>query len=178
MEDCLGQFIDRDALALRAVQIRAFVDTFEQQHIIPSMYFTTDGLLHALLFAASIVDLSDSDYPELQIWRRMDETDTYNRVYSTSSTAVPALTRYLNVYQYIVDPPFSIQSGDVLGIYQPQMGPSRFALAYVEERGHINYIFAGERLESLNLSNTDESPFLSPLVTVEFGKQCDVCLFL
>ena len=101
----------------------------------------------------------------------MDETDTYNRVYSTNTTTVPALTGYLNVHQYIVDPPFPIQSGDVLGIYQPSEASSQLSVVYVGESGHINYIFDGERLESLNLNNADESLFLFPLVTVEFGKK-------
>ena len=42
----------------------------------------------------------------------------------------PAQTAYLNVYEYVLDPPLQVQAGDVLGIYQPSSGSSRVHLSF------------------------------------------------
>jgi len=45
---------------------------------------------------------SATQYPELQVWRNM--TGTFVKVGNTDNTE-PVQTAYLNVYEYVLDPP-------------------------------------------------------------------------
>ena len=88
-----------------------------------------------LTFAAQYRE-SATQYPELQVWRNM--TGTFEKVGNTDNTE-PVQTAYLNVYEYVLDPPLPVLAGDVLGIYQPPEDESRVHLTFLEDTGPVNW---------------------------------------
>ena len=132
---CTEGFISRERLAEEALLIGGFAYTYRQQTIIPDINFTTRGSVVRLTFAAQYRE-SATQYPELQVWRYM--SGTFVKVENTDN-AEPVQTSYLNVYEYVLDPPLPVLAGDVLGIYQPPENESRVHLTFLEDTGPINW---------------------------------------
>ena len=65
-------------------------------------------------------------------------TGTFVKVGNTSNME-PVQTAYLNVYEYVLDPPLPVLAGDVLGIYQPPEDESRVHLTFLEDTGPVNW---------------------------------------
>ena len=63
---------------------------------------------------------------------------TFVKVENTDN-AEPVQTSYLNVYEYVLDPPLPVLAGDVLGIYQPPEDESRVHLTFLEDTGPVNW---------------------------------------
>ena len=122
-------------MAEEALLIGDFAYTYSQQTIIPDINFTTSGSVVRLTFAAQYRE-SATQYPELQVWRNM--TGTFVKVGNTSNME-PVQTAYLNVYEYVLDPPLPVLAGDVLGIYQPPENESRVHLTFLEDTGPVNW---------------------------------------
>ena len=132
---CTEGFISRERLAEEALLIGDFAYTYSQQTIIPDISFTMSGSVVRLTFAAQYRE-SATQYPELQIWRNM--SGAFVKVGNTSNME-PVQTAYLNVYEYVLDPPLPVLAGDVLGIYQPPEDESRVHLTFLEDTGPVNW---------------------------------------
>ena len=107
---------------------------------------------------------------ELQVWRLTNTSsrDKYLRVYTTG--ALP-LVHVDGVYEFPVDPPLTVQAGDVLGIYQPAEAGSKVGIFYEKDTGAVT-------LYQTTFSHQNEFPdpqvivqshIHLPLVTVEVG---------
>ena len=108
---------------------------------------------------------SATQYPELQVWRETT-TGRYVKVGNTSNME-PIQTAYLNVYEYVLDPPLQVLAGDVLGIYQPPSANSRLHLLFLENSSYVNwYTDVSEPQDSFMVTSSQRN-FL-PLVTVSF----------
>ena len=74
--------------------------------------------------------------PEIQIWRNTGG-NTYTR--QASQEIRLAAGDYFSpdgVFQYNLTTPISYQSGDVLGVYQPDQSDSIVRVYYSQENGH------------------------------------------
>ena len=109
---------------------------YGQQLIIPNMTFTRSGSVVRWTFAARF-RASATQYPELQVWRE-NTTGRYVKVGSTVNME-PIQTAYLNVYEYVLDPPLQVLAGDVLGIYQPSSRNSRVHLLFFSDSNLVNW---------------------------------------
>ena len=109
-------------------------------------------------------------YPDLQIWRRTG-TNTFTKVGNTT-LRVETGNRDMT---YSPPTPLSFQTGDVLGIFQPDNGRNRLRLYFQSGAGPQNYY------ETLNRNNIVEPPsdmFVLgamsqndlPLISVEISK--------
>ena len=144
--------------------VRNFMYMYEQQLIIPNMTFTRNGSVVRWTFAARY-RASGTQYPELQVWRE-NTNGTYMKVGNTSNME-PAQTAYLNVYEYVLDPPLQVLASDVLGIRQPSSGNSRLQLLFLENSSYVNwYITAPTPLNSFMVAGSQTA--VLPLVTVSF----------
>ena len=163
--DCAEGFISRERLVEGALLIGDFAYAYSQQSVIPDINFTTSGSVTKLTFAAQY-RASATQYPELQVWRNM--TGTFVKVGNTSNTE-PIQTAYLNVYEYILDPPLPVLAGDVLGIYQPPEDESRFHLTFLEDTGPVNW-YRDSATGPLDTFVIDTQPQrnMLPLVAVTF----------
>ena len=133
--DCAQGFISREILVEEALLIGDFAYTYSQQTIIPGINFTMSGSVVRLTFAAQYRE-SATQYPELQVWRNM--TGTFVKV-GNAGNMEPVQTAYLNVYEYVLDPPLPLLAGDVLGIYQPPEDESRIHLTFLRDTGPVNW---------------------------------------
>ena len=113
--------------------VRNFMYMYERQLIIPSMTFTRNESVVRWTFATRY-RASATQYPELQVWRE-NTTGTYVKVGSTE----PVETAYLNVYEYVLDPPLQVLAGDVLGIYQPSSANSHVQLLFLWNSSYVNW---------------------------------------
>ena len=169
-ENCTEGFITREQLADEALLIGEFADTNQesQQLIIPGMTFTSSGSVVRWTFAAQY-SASATQYPELQVWRE-NITGTYVRVGSTVNMD-PIQTAYLNVYEYVLDPPLQVLAGDVLGIYQPSSRNGRVHLLFLSDSSHVNwYTEVSRPQDSFMVAGSKESSVL-PLVAVSFESE-------
>ena len=89
------------------------------------MQFRTSGILKKWTFAGTF-NFTLSDLLKFQIWRRDDSRFGYYIVNETR--AEPKPTGYLNVYEIALpeSPPVFVEDGDVVGIYLPEEGESRY----------------------------------------------------
>ena len=174
-ESCIEGFITRERLADEALLIGDFADINQdnQQLIIPNMTFTSSGSVVRWTFAARYSP-SATQYPELQVWRE-NTTGTYVKVGNTSNME-PNQTAYLNVYEYVLDPPLQVLVGDVLGIYQPSSGNSRIQLLFLSDSKHVNwYIEVSEPQDTFMVAASEEDNAL-PLVAVSFEPESELYL--
>ena len=129
-------FTDRNNLDLRSLH-----DSSSHQFIVPAMNFSTlsSGILKKWTFAGTF-NFALSDLLKFQIWRRDDSRFGYYIVNETR--AEPKPTGYLNVYEIALpeSPPVFVEDGDVVGIYLPEEGESRYSLAYVAGRGGYRFM--------------------------------------
>ena len=176
-ESCTEGFITREQLADAAFLIGDFADPNQdnQQLIIPNMTFTRSGSVVRWTFAARY-NASATQYPELQVWRE-NTTGTYVKVESVGNME-PAQTAYLNVYEYVLDPPLQVLVGDVLGIYQPSFENSRVQLLFLSDSNHVNwYNFSPRPRNSFMVAGSPINNVL-PLVTVSFEPEGELYLYI
>ena len=80
----------------------------------------------------------------------------------------PNQTAYLNVYEYVLDPPLQVLAGDVLGIYQTSYRNSRVQLVFMSDSNHVNwYTEVSRPQDSFMITNSLINNVL-PLVAVSF----------
>ena len=138
---------------------------YGHQLIIPSMTFTRSGSLVSWTFAAQY-NASATQYPELQVWRE-NTTGRYVKVGSTVNME-PIQTAYLNVYEYVLDPPLQVLPGDVLGIYQPYSRNSRLHLLFLLDSKHVNWYTEASRPGKSFIISDSQTNNVLPLVAVSF----------
>ena len=138
---------------------------YGRQLIIPNTTFTRNGSVVRWTFAAQY-RASATQYPELQVWRE-NTTGRYVKVGSTDNME-PIQTAYLNVYEYVLDPPLQVLTGDVLGIHQPPSANSCLHLLFLENSSYVNwYTDVSEPLDSFMVTSSQTKNVI-PLVTVSF----------
>ena len=173
--NCTEGFITRERLADEALLIGDFADPNQdnQQLINPNMTFTRSGSVVRWTFVAQYRE-SATQYPELQVWRE-NTTGTYVKVGSTGNME-PAETAYLNVYEYVLDPPLHVLAGDVIGIYQPSSGNSRVQLLFLSDSNYVNwYIEVSEPQDTFMVAGSQTNNVL-PLVAVSFETEGELIL--
>ena len=163
--NCTEGFITRERLANEALLIGDFAEMYGQQMIIPEMIFTSSGSILSWTFAAQY-NASATQYPELQVWRE-NTTGRYVKVGITGNME-PIQTAYLNVYEYVLDPPLQVLAGDVFGIYQPSSRDSRVHLLFLADSNHVNwYTSAPNPQDSFMVADSPTNNVL-PLVALSF----------
>ena len=150
---------------------------YGRQLIIPNMTFTRSGSVVRWTFAAQYTS-SATQYPELQVWRE-NTTGTYVKVGSTDNME-PIQTAYLNVYEYILDPPLQVLPGDLLGIYQPSSRNSRLHLLFLSDSNHVNWYASAPRPWNSFMTTDSQTNNVLPLVAVSFEPEGElyVCIKL
>ena len=152
--------------------VRNFMYMYERQLIIPNTTFTRNGSVVRWTFAARY-RASATQYPELQVWRE-NTTGTYVKVGSTGNME-PAQTAYLNVYEYVLDPPLQVLASDVLGIYQPSSADSRLHLLFLQNSSYVNWYTASPTPLNTFVVAGSQTTVL-PLVAVSFEPEGELSL--
>ena len=173
--NCTQGFVTRERLADEAFFIRDFTYLYGRQLIIPNMTFTSSGSVVRWTFVARY-NASATQYPELQVWRE-NTTGTYVKVGSTDNME-SIQTAYLNVYEYVLDPPLQVLAGDVLGIYQPSYRNSRVHLLFALNSNHVNWFTEISRPQESFVVTGSRTNNVLPLVAVSFEPEgeLNVCI--
>ena len=145
-----------------------------QQLVFPDIRFTCSGEVVKWIMGGRWNERGDY-YPQLQIWRPSGN-GVYHRL--NGSNISTTVERDDNVYEFIADPPIPFQSGDIVGVFQPQKGKLR--VNYDTEGRSLNYyinIRSDEVMPSHNTIDTSDEEFEDlrtsmalPLVSVEIGE--------
>ena len=138
---------------------------YDRQLIIPNTTFTRNGSVVRWTFAARY-RASATQYTELQVWRE-NTTGTYVKVGNTSNME-PNQTAYLNVYEYVLNPPLQVLAGDVLGIHQPSSANSRVQLLFLRNSSYVNWYITATRPQDSFMVAGSQTNNVLPLVTVSF----------
>ena len=164
-EDCTQGFISRDILT--SVELKEALD-FTQSSlflVVPELTFITSGLLRKWSFVAEKTFSVQTEYPKFQVWRRDGQVFTAVSGTSTPSSA-PSLSGYLNVYEYILDPPVPVEAGDFVGMEVPERIEAQLRFSMVRGVGYdihqVTFKFDDEIRSTLVLT----SQFI-PLLNVE-----------
>ena len=167
--NCTQGFITRERLADEALLIGNFVDPDRNQNgiqlIMPGMTFTRNGSVVRWTFVARY-RASGTQYPELQVWRE-STTGTYVKVGNTSNME-PNQAAYLNVYEYVLDPPLQVLAGDVLGIYQPSYRNSRLYISSMSDSNQVNWHITTPGPQNSFMVAGSQTNNVLPLVAVSF----------
>ena len=172
--NCTEGFITREQLADAALLIGDFAKRYHRQLIIPNMTFTSSGSVVSWTFAAQY-NASATQYPELQVWRETT-TGRYMKVGSTGDVE-PIQTAYLNVYEYVLNPPLQVMGGDVLGIYQPAFRNNRVKLLFLSDSNHVNWYTGVSRPRDSFVATDSQTNNVLPLVAVSFVTEGKLYLY-
>ena len=167
-------FIEAEEMREHALYLTSFVEVYSQERVIPGLSITETGLLTSWTFAANNLGTSSerTRYPELRILRLNDATE-YFIVHNTNSMVEPVRTGFLNVYEYVEDPPLRVEAGDMFGFYQSPEAESRLSLLVVAGAGPPNEV-------TIRTTRTDKRQIESmgqnndfPLVSIVIG-ECNI----
>ena len=139
----------------------------EEFRLLPNESFSCSGTMTGLLLVGTLGRTSGKrnhdQYPEIQIWRNTGG-NTYTR--QASQEIRLAEGDYFSpdgVLQYNLTTPISYQSGDVLGVYQPE---SNIVGVYYSQENGITYRNS-QNPTSINVSGlspiSDEVILVSPI---------------
>ena len=183
---CASGFIDKATLLLKAGILSDNTSDLAYreatQRIVPGISFLCSGAVlnftvAALKYEASLTRIA---YPELQIWRRVDEVE-WVKVAAASREAAIVTTEHLNVYSYVPFPPLPFQPGDILGVYQPY-SPASILKFYLEaDTGPENYYYRDQdapfdRFRTNGILVYTENHL--PLLAVDISKHCHTSTLL
>ena len=173
---CATKLVSTEALvaALNNVSSTSWIALHGAElRIFTTLNFTCRGFVSRWLFVAD--ERGGNEPIEMQIWRRNDTALKLVKVGSSAGTIVQlSESGSSNIYQAIPSARIYIEVGDFLGVYQPDLRNSSFALGYITTMGAPSYSFGGQNL-SLNTINLAaaggvyiQSDF--PLIFVEICK--------
>ena len=156
-----------------ALYLTSFVEVYSQERVIPGLSITETGLLTSWTFAANNLGTSSerTRYPELRILRLNNATE-YFIVHKTDGTVEPVRTGFLNVYEYVEDPPLRVEAGDVFGFYQPPEAESRLSLLVVAGAGPPDEVTMTTRSNKRQIESMGQNNDL-PLVSIVIG-ECNI----
>ena len=153
----------------RALVLASYVEVYSQDRVIPGLSITEIGQLTSWTFVANNIGIPGrTRYPELRILRWDPENNEYETIHKTDSTVEPVRTGFLNVYEYVEDPPLRVEAGDVFGFYQPPEAESRLSLVVVVGAGPTNEVTTTTGIIKRQTGNLGQNNDL-PLVSIVIG---------
>ena len=175
---CASGFLDEATLLLKASILSDNTSDLAYreatQRIVPGIVFLCSGAVLNFTVAALKyqVSLTRMVYPELQIWRQVDDVE-WVKVEAAGREAAIVTTEHLNVYSYVPVPPLPFQPGDILGLYQPYSLASVLQFYLEANTGPENYYYRDQaapfdRFRTNGVLVHTESRL--PLVSVDISK--------
>ena len=114
------------------------IDTHDQTpttYILPDLTFTVGGLLQKWIFVSREDSRLRTKFPHFRVWRRANQQFTaVEGTYTMDLT--PAKSRYLNVYEYTLEPPVQVEPGDLIGWEQTRDSDIRYLPLILNNTGY------------------------------------------
>ena len=144
-------------------------------YVFPSLQFSQNGLLEKWLFAAELnVSTLENISIEFEVWRKVGIGMTAN---TTTITASPVRTGYLNVYEYTVTPPQPVLAGDYAGVRV--LLPSLLRPLWVQNSGTLYQRVVkpadGEVTQSFSFSGRAVPLFVAQVKGEYFMFEANIC---
>ena len=181
--ECAPHFLDMNTLNAKGDLLDgASTDIVEREtelRLFPNVTFECEGRIDKWIFAAEEKG-NGVKYPTAQIWRRLLESDIFEKV--QSSTLQPTRSENLNVYEYVPDPPLQFRPGEVLGLHYPASSESSYTLYSQEGAGTMNFRMQNQNSPSIEafigyFSDVQTGQRDLPLITLEISKLLQYCSF-
>ena len=175
---CTSGFMELELLKRRAEKIPGGDEDTghglnDEFRLIPYESFSCSGKLTSLLLVGIVRKNmgNRNQYPEIQIWRKTDHdnnTYTYSRQDSQEIRLNLGDFSSDGVLQYNLTTPISFQSGDVLGVYQPDQSDSVVRVYYDSNTSTTYRLFENNPITLPNLFSSltfhfNERILLSPI---------------
>ena len=109
--------------------------------------------------------------PQLQVWRKEPNAflDTLILVHSSNASPEPTSRNNLGIFEYVLNEPAHVKSGDILGFYQLGREESQLQLAFVSNTEPVVYELLLIQSEPFLLAENRSSAIntSSPMISVE-----------
>ena len=156
------------------------IETHGRQQLHPDMRFTCNGVITKWIIGAErLEDGMLIRFPELQVWRQANNSTTYQKVNGTVISVLRVKRGGNDIVEYELPQPISVESGDILGVFEPQSSegrPNRMVL--------LSETITSQTVHYVPIENSETSPYdviglngneiseehYQPLISVEFGK--------
>ena len=174
VDGCASGFmsVERMRILLGLDTVKKSVIRAQRQQITPDLNFTCHGLITSWVVGAEWRG-DDYRYPELQIWRRVDnDSSVYQKINGTFLRVSNNTTS--GIYEYDDFSPIPFRPGDVVGMFLPRDSLSKLRVRSEDISGHFNYYLPVENsdkvspFEEMDLEDTEDlkSEEYLPLVSV------------
>ena len=174
MEGCDSGFmsLERMRILLGLDPVNSPVSRHQRQQITPDINFTCEGFVTRWVVGGEW-NGDDFRYPELQIWRRVENGSSVYRKISGTFLRVGSLNTS-GIYEYGDFYPIPFKPGDVVGMFLPREPLSKLRVLSEDSNNYLNYYLSvgnSDRVspfEEIDLEETDDlkSQQYLPLVSV------------
>ncbi|XP_019850419.1 PREDICTED: uncharacterized protein LOC109581085 isoform X2 [Amphimedon queenslandica] len=156
-------FVIENSLGIHESQIF----TGGRQYLYPEMIFSCNRSVVKWIYAGTIVESSDGQQPELQIWRKINSE--YVKVGSSLVNANTVIGT--NLYEFVPRTPLQFQESDIFGVHIPPSHQSQIRLHEQVGTGPKNIIIStSNALSQINASDLMKPIYNNiPLITAEIG---------
>ena len=125
-----------DELREKARYIPNFAEVEDEYITFSHLDITQDGYLVKWIFTAEDLGQGEgrTQYPQLMILAPNSMESSFKSYTSDHclNSSQSVATKYLNVYEYTVDPPLPVETGYFIAIYQPPRETARMLLTFVK----------------------------------------------
>lgn len=160
--------VERIHALLEEPQLNGGGDTKEfddTQLVIPSFNFVCNGTVVKWIMRGEKWNDNRNQFPELQIWRPTGG-NMYQKVNGTQIILTDEHDS--EVYEYQLSIPLGFQTGDILGLLQPDKGVSRLRVAYDDDGDSVYY--TGTVEDDIFDIEAAMAKTGTPLITLEISK--------
>ena len=147
------------------VNINSVRERGRQQRLFPDITFTCNGSITKWIVGARHQP-GRLRPPELQIWRRNVKSQSLQFI-KTGFDLLEPNEIHPDVHEYIPNPPFEFQEGDILGLFQPNIKFSETVFYYQHHDGPINRVQQDRGFAIYRLGSIDFLDYDFPLISVE-----------
>ena len=143
---CTERFMELSLLTYRAGQIpdgeRLMTHLDNEIRLLPNITFTCPTVITSLALGIDVrrETGNHNQYPSVVLVRSTDDIEGYRLLTEQTIYYTPDNVSTNGVYNYPLDPPISVNVGDILGIRAPGQEPGSAVRIYYELVSNLNYI--------------------------------------
>ena len=125
--------------------------------------FLCSNVIIKSVIIGGTINLSHTEMPRILIWR--NNSVNFSGVISTTlnNSFMQQNTSMMNLYQYDLPVPITVQADDIIGIYQPNITQAGAVIYYQKYSGPENYFLN----DSMLLQSAEKNHY--PLISVVLG---------
>ena len=161
----LSGYTDLSSLRRDAALIYGLTVRDERVTIFPDIVFTCSGQITNFTFVAAVDNMGVSRNPQLEVWRAVNDTMTYQRV-SAVAFDTTDITQISNDIYSISPANINFEEGDSIGLHQPRSDETRIDIMF-QDGGSYGTIYqtSNNPISELSLESTTNDYLLAEVTT-------------